>query len=219
MALQQPYAEKVDVYSFAIVVWQMATNKVPFKDFNKALFMTEVVGKGERPKLSKRLPQELNSLLLSCWHSNWRCRPSFATIVKRLDGLMLQYGGFVGGGISLKPSSIRLFSPVFGENDQARRYGAHSSSPALPPTDSSSNSSKSSSSSSRSGSSVGSSSGICVNHMGRPLKKSFSGKLAKMFSSAFLGGGASSSSSSSSSSRILRCLLVDGLAPARKVTR
>jgi serine/threonine protein kinase len=31
VALRLPYTEKVDVYSFAIMVWQMARDRVPFK--------------------------------------------------------------------------------------------------------------------------------------------------------------------------------------------
>ena len=36
VALKKPYNEKADVYSFAIMLWQMARDKVPFKGMTRA---------------------------------------------------------------------------------------------------------------------------------------------------------------------------------------
>ena len=54
VALNQPYTEKVDVYSFGILLWQIARDKVPFQGFDKYSFYRDVVSEGERPKLSRR---------------------------------------------------------------------------------------------------------------------------------------------------------------------
>ena len=35
VALRKPYNEKVDVYSYGIMVWQMARDRVPFKGLSK----------------------------------------------------------------------------------------------------------------------------------------------------------------------------------------
>ena len=50
VALRQAYSEKIDVYSFGIMVWQMARDRVPFKGMDRGQFMSEVVLGGDRPK-------------------------------------------------------------------------------------------------------------------------------------------------------------------------
>ncbi|CAE7533552.1 HT1 [Symbiodinium microadriaticum] len=39
VALRKPYNEKADVYSFAILLWQMGRDKVPFKGLSRSEFM------------------------------------------------------------------------------------------------------------------------------------------------------------------------------------
>jgi len=50
VALRRSYNEKVDVYSFGIMVWQMARDRVPFKGMDRDQFMSEVILGGDRPK-------------------------------------------------------------------------------------------------------------------------------------------------------------------------
>jgi len=54
VALQEPYTEKVDVYSFGIMLWQMTNDKVPFRGMTKQDFMKNVVMGDLRPKLDKK---------------------------------------------------------------------------------------------------------------------------------------------------------------------
>jgi len=77
VALKQPYNEKADVYSFGIMVWQMARDRVPFKGMSREEFMARVVQRGERPKLDKSWPSAFSSMLESCWNADHRLRPSF----------------------------------------------------------------------------------------------------------------------------------------------
>jgi serine/threonine protein kinase len=88
IALKKPYNEKADVYSFAIMVWQMAKDKVPFKGMSRDDFMTNVVYRGERPKLDKSWPRSFSSMLVKSWDADHRMRPSFAELVDELDGLL-----------------------------------------------------------------------------------------------------------------------------------
>ena len=50
VALRLPYNERADIYSFGIMVWQMARDRVPFKGMGREDFMSLVVLGGERPK-------------------------------------------------------------------------------------------------------------------------------------------------------------------------
>ena len=90
VALRQPYNEKVDVYSYGILLWQMAKDKVPFKGMNRADFMNQVVRKGVRPKIDKSWPKDFVDLLQSCWHVDFTQRPSFEMVSHSLTRQLLQ---------------------------------------------------------------------------------------------------------------------------------
>eukprot|EP00596_Hydrurales_sp_CCMP1899_P008334 CAMPEP_0119047376 /NCGR_PEP_ID=MMETSP1177-20130426/52811_1 /TAXON_ID=2985 /ORGANISM="Ochromonas sp, Strain CCMP1899" /LENGTH=669 /DNA_ID=CAMNT_0007021909 /DNA_START=346 /DNA_END=2355 /DNA_ORIENTATION=- len=92
VALRQPYTEKADVYSFGIMVWQMARDRVPFKGLSREDFMTHVVTAGQRPKLDKSWPSGFSNLLTASWHKDSQSRPSFQAIVAQLGKLMEDQG-------------------------------------------------------------------------------------------------------------------------------
>lgn len=65
-----------DVYSFAIVLWQILHQKYPFEnlEFDE---MKELVVQASRPKIEYNVPTELGNLIRECWHSNKEKRPTF----------------------------------------------------------------------------------------------------------------------------------------------
>jgi serine/threonine protein kinase len=79
---------KVDVYSFGIILWQLASEATPFKGFSRDDFLCKVVAGDERPKIDKSWPNGFTSIIVSCWHKDPLQRPPFATIVERLQGLI-----------------------------------------------------------------------------------------------------------------------------------
>ena len=89
VVLGMPYSEKVDVYSFAMVVWAIAKGKQPFRGFDREMHRVRVVTGGERPKLDKRWPKEFCNLLDVCWHQDFTIRPSFSAISEHLN-IMIQ---------------------------------------------------------------------------------------------------------------------------------
>ena len=88
VALKRPYSEKVDVYSFGILVWQMARDKIPFKDCNVNDFMKNIVIGGQRPKLDKSWPVGFSSLLKRCWSADASQRPSFSQLLSEFNELI-----------------------------------------------------------------------------------------------------------------------------------
>ena len=88
VALRQPYTEKADVYSFGIIVWQMARDKVPYKGMTRDEFMKNIVIGGDRPSLDKNWPSRFSDLLTSCWNNDPLLRPSFAQIGLEVVKLM-----------------------------------------------------------------------------------------------------------------------------------
>ena len=85
--LNQPYNEKVDVYSFAMILWEIISGEQVFRNMSKEQHMQQVVLGGHRPALSPilaRAPAEVARLLERCWHPDHRLRPSFSAILRDL---------------------------------------------------------------------------------------------------------------------------------------
>ncbi|KAK7081239.1 hypothetical protein SK128_014400 [Halocaridina rubra] len=76
---------KCDVYSYAIILWEMLTSSHPFKglDIFQIMERTEA---GGRPTLPvSRMSRELKELITSCWAQNPSLRPSFEEILGALE--------------------------------------------------------------------------------------------------------------------------------------
>ncbi|KFO28122.1 Receptor-interacting serine/threonine-protein kinase 4 [Fukomys damarensis] len=84
---------KHDVYSFAIVIWGVLTQKKPFADEKNILHIMVKVVKGHRPELPpvcRPRPHACASLLRlmqRCWHEDPRERPSFQEITSETEDL------------------------------------------------------------------------------------------------------------------------------------
>ena len=84
VALSQPYSEKVDIYSFGMILWQMTSGVAPFAEMSKFELMMKVVKNGNRPHIRSGLPLPLTRLIERCWDSNPSVRPDFACIQELL---------------------------------------------------------------------------------------------------------------------------------------
>jgi serine/threonine protein kinase len=100
VVLSRPYNEKVDVFSYAIVVWTIARNKPPFRGFDREMHRNRVVQGGERPKLEKGWPADFSNLLSECWHQDSSKRPSFADVSARLGAMVKATAGGGSGAAS-----------------------------------------------------------------------------------------------------------------------
>merc|ERR1712000_392609 len=93
VALKQPYNEKIDVYSFGILLWQMARDKAPYKGLSREEFMSRVVQKGLRPKIDRSWNKDFANLIESCWHEDHTQRPSFEAISHALTRIAMMQKG------------------------------------------------------------------------------------------------------------------------------
>eukprot|EP00201_Polytomella_parva_P019299 CAMPEP_0175057736 /NCGR_PEP_ID=MMETSP0052_2-20121109/11433_1 /TAXON_ID=51329 ORGANISM="Polytomella parva, Strain SAG 63-3" /NCGR_SAMPLE_ID=MMETSP0052_2 /ASSEMBLY_ACC=CAM_ASM_000194 /LENGTH=555 /DNA_ID=CAMNT_0016322989 /DNA_START=154 /DNA_END=1821 /DNA_ORIENTATION=+ len=84
----RPYDEKADVFSFAVVLWELFTCKVPYSDMTPLQAAVGVVQKGLRPGIPPNCPPALAAIMESCWVSNPQARPSFRDIVPKLQLLL-----------------------------------------------------------------------------------------------------------------------------------
>jgi serine/threonine protein kinase len=91
--LQIPaYPFKVDVYSFALVCYEILTRKKPFEGENMDGLRQRIKVDRLRPELPERCPTRLASLIRRCWEHNPRERPDFPEICRELryiKGLLL----------------------------------------------------------------------------------------------------------------------------------
>lgn len=88
LALSKPYDHKVDVFSFAITLWEMIRLKLPFANIPPSFFPACVQKAGLRPKLKKFLPEPVRQLLTVCWHEHAVRRPDFRQIVPQIEVML-----------------------------------------------------------------------------------------------------------------------------------
>eukprot|EP00002_Diphylleia_rotans_P010349 TRINITY_DN207_c1_g2_i1.p1 TRINITY_DN207_c1_g2~~TRINITY_DN207_c1_g2_i1.p1 ORF type:complete len:2529 (-),score=565.37 TRINITY_DN207_c1_g2_i1:198-7784(-) len=79
------YNEKADVYSFGIVLWEMEARESPYRDFDIATLISDVIA-GVRPSVSDEMNSDCVALMRRCWDSNSELRPSFGDLLQQLCG-------------------------------------------------------------------------------------------------------------------------------------
>ncbi|KAL7117747.1 hypothetical protein ACP275_03G092800 [Erythranthe tilingii] len=85
----QPYDQKADVFSFAIVLWELVTAKIPY-DTMTPLQAALGVRQGLRPELPKNAHPKLIEIMQKCWEALPIDRPPFSEIRIELEELLQQ---------------------------------------------------------------------------------------------------------------------------------
>eukprot|EP00123_Amoebidium_parasiticum_P014302 comp22431_c0_seq1/m.33659 comp22431_c0_seq1/g.33659 ORF comp22431_c0_seq1/g.33659 comp22431_c0_seq1/m.33659 type:complete len:847 (-) comp22431_c0_seq1:319-2859(-) len=78
----------VDVYSFAICMWQMTSRKQPYAGMVQHAICYNVVTNDLRPEIEDRSKFPYPELMEACWRSEAQRRPTFATVVRKLEAKM-----------------------------------------------------------------------------------------------------------------------------------
>ncbi|KAJ4900998.1 Protein kinase superfamily protein [Raphanus sativus] len=99
------YNHKVDAYSFAIVLWELILNKLPFEGMSNLQAAYAAAFKNLRPS-AEDLPGELGLIVTSCWKEDPNERPNFTEIIQ----MLLRYLSTVSPPQIVPPPVRRVFS-------------------------------------------------------------------------------------------------------------
>lgn len=87
------YHSKADVFSFAIVIYEVICRHMAFEDMD-ADQAGEVIARGDRPveqEAPADTPEELRLLMMECWDQDPEARPTFSEIEERLLQIQADY--------------------------------------------------------------------------------------------------------------------------------
>uniref|UniRef100_A0A8C9VPH4 Mitogen-activated protein kinase kinase kinase n=1 Tax=Scleropages formosus TaxID=113540 RepID=A0A8C9VPH4_SCLFO len=81
----EPVSEKVDVWSFGVVLWELLTGEIPYKDVDSSAIIWGVGNNSLQLPVPDSCPDGFKILLQQCWNHKPRNRPSFRQILLHLD--------------------------------------------------------------------------------------------------------------------------------------
>jgi len=87
------YDWRCDVYSFAVLAWEMVTYDIPFDNLTPVQAAFAVAKEAKRPAIPDSCPASVRQLLEKCWHQEARFRPAFA----RIDTALAEEAAIIKG--------------------------------------------------------------------------------------------------------------------------
>ncbi|MCD7447593.1 hypothetical protein HAX54_032211 [Datura stramonium] len=88
----EPSTEKSDVFSFGVILWELMTESIPWKDLNPLRVVGVVGFMDGRLDIPQKLDPRVSAIILDCWQSIPELRPSFEDISRRMTEIILSYG-------------------------------------------------------------------------------------------------------------------------------
>ena len=97
----EPYDEKIDIYSYGVLLWEIITHQNPFDGLAWAQILCLVVVDKKRLPIPEECSPELTALINTCWDTDPKKRPSFDMILKEFtDGNLILPGASKKGVMS-----------------------------------------------------------------------------------------------------------------------
>jgi len=84
------YDEKIDVYSYALILYEMISRNIPFENSSSSDIYKKVVEQNSRPDINNcSIFPSLKALIVKCWDANPVTRLSFEEIVLELKNITI----------------------------------------------------------------------------------------------------------------------------------
>lgn len=81
----EPCSDKVDVWSYGVIVWELLTLCIPYKNVDYSAIMWGVGSSSLSLPIPETCSDGVKLLLKLCWSAKPRNRPSFLQILKHID--------------------------------------------------------------------------------------------------------------------------------------
>ncbi|XP_064465991.1 mitogen-activated protein kinase kinase kinase 12-like isoform X2 [Ornithodoros turicata] len=81
----EPCSEKVDIWSYGVVMWELLNCEIPYKDVDSSGVMWGVGSNSLHLPIPSTCPEGFQLLMKQCWSTKPRNRPSFRHILMHLD--------------------------------------------------------------------------------------------------------------------------------------
>ncbi|XP_044732924.1 mitogen-activated protein kinase kinase kinase 13 isoform X2 [Chrysoperla carnea] len=81
----EPYNDKVDIWSYGVVLWELLTCEIPYKDVDSSAIIWGVGSNSLNLPIPSSCPDGFRILVKQCWSAKPRNRPSFKHILMHLE--------------------------------------------------------------------------------------------------------------------------------------
>ena len=89
----QPYTNKIDVYAYGMLLWEILTQQTPYPGKSSSQIMYDVCNKQKRPPIPMRTPSALKALINQCWAQDPNDRPTFKEIYRAFASNKVVFDG------------------------------------------------------------------------------------------------------------------------------
>ncbi|KAL1330422.1 hypothetical protein AAHE18_12G108900 [Arachis hypogaea] len=91
--LGKPSNEKCDVFSFAVILWELVTLEQPWRQLNPSQVVAAVGFMDQRLEIPSHVNPQVTALIELCWDTDPTRRPSFSHVMKRLRQITADANG------------------------------------------------------------------------------------------------------------------------------
>src|SRR6059058_253925 len=89
--VEKKYTFKSDIYSVAMLMWEISSGKPPFDNYEHDYYLAMNIVNGMRPKIVSGTPLEYESLMEQCWDADPLKRPDVVILLNKIREINLSY--------------------------------------------------------------------------------------------------------------------------------